>query len=160
CSARRPRRSSTPAGCSPWRRSRWSQWPSSCSSATSATTGCGPPRRHEVRMQILRGHTQVVPVLAFSPDGSLLASAGSDATVGLWRFPAGQEEAVLEDGNYSAPCLAFSPEGRWLPLPPVEVGMAARVWDLAGGFRPLDLPLPGANPTVHQWPLALAFTPD
>jgi WD40 repeat protein len=47
----------------------------------------------------LRGHTDAVEGLAFTPDGKLLASAGRDGTVRLWELPAGQEVARLVPGD-------------------------------------------------------------
>jgi len=48
---------------------------------------------------VLRGHTNVVHDLAFSRDGSLLASGSADHTVRLWkteRFTGGQEGEALD----------------------------------------------------------------
>jgi WD40 repeat protein len=39
------------------------------------------------QLQTLRGHQWGTNVLAFTPDGKMLASAGKDGTIRFWRFP-------------------------------------------------------------------------
>jgi WD40 repeat protein len=64
------------------------------------------------------GHTADVKALAFSPgDGRLLASAGADKVIRLWRVagptkPSLQHTTTEHDGEITS--LAFSPEGKRL----------------------------------------------
>ena len=54
-----------------------------------------------LELQKLEGHTGGVNAVAFSQDGSLLASASDDRTVRLWNPATGQEIQKLENVGYN-----------------------------------------------------------
>lgn len=60
-------------------------------------------------MLLLEGHTADITALAFSPDGSRLASASWDGAIRLWPRSGGPA-LVLRTGNDHALCVAFSPD--------------------------------------------------
>lgn len=72
--------------------------------------------------------------LAFSADGGLLASAGSDGTVTLLDFVAGSERAVLHGHEQPLTSLAFSHHGRQLASAGGD--MTVRLWDGDSAARP------------------------
>jgi len=87
-----------------------------------ATTG------HLVRK--LEGHTAKVNVLAFSPNGQLLASGSNDHSAILWDVATGrvQRRFVAPPGGIYQ--VAFSPDGRLLAT---GSGNGIAVWDVSSG---------------------------
>lgn len=91
-------------------------------------------------LHILTGHSffnptnedetviHTVTSVDFSPDGTLLASAGMDGTARLWNVSDGAEMRVLSGGGGNA--AKFSPDGKLLFT--VSAG-AIRVWRVADG---------------------------
>ncbi|MEN6643793.1 MAG: HEAT repeat domain-containing protein [Armatimonadia bacterium] len=62
----------------------------------------------------LKGHTNWVSSVAFSPDGKLLASGSKDASVKLWSLPEEKLQATLEGHTDKVNSVAFSPDGKLL----------------------------------------------
>jgi WD40 repeat protein len=62
----------------------------------------------------LKGHTDIVDTVAYSPDGKAIATAGADKSVRLWNATDGKELKNLGVHTGSVYSVAFSPDGKFL----------------------------------------------
>jgi WD40 repeat protein/serine/threonine protein kinase len=102
--------------------------------------------------RVLAGHTGGVPVVAFSPDGELLAAGSKDKTVSLWKVATGERVCRITALPEHVQTLAFHPEGRLLA---VSIGGTARLWDTSSWQALAEVP---PEPGGEFW--SLAFSPD
>jgi WD40 repeat protein len=80
------------------------------------------------RVATLSGHTGVVMDTEFSPDGSLIATSGSDATVRIWDGSSGAPRVVLRGHELAVGSVTFSPDSS--KVASVGADGIVRVWAL------------------------------
>ena len=108
-------------------------------------------------LQTFKGHIDRISSLAFSPDGTTLASSSFDRTVKLWDASRPSQPRVLTSQSLmsfgAAPhCVAFSPDSRQIASGHAD--HAVRIWEAATGR--LRLTLTGHDKSVA----GVAFSPS
>ncbi|MEH0155451.1 caspase family protein [Limibacter armeniacum] len=114
----------------------------------------------------LKGHTNVVTSLAFSPDTKYLATASADQTINIWYLPVLQEGKfegdekpklvkTLKGHSAEVYSLAFSPNGKYL----LSGGMdgSVKLWEIQKleEGKSFDLEVP-----KQQKITSVGFSPD
>ena len=117
----------------------WTAWPS----------WPPPDLPSDALIRVLTGHRGLVTAVAIAPDGTWLATAGTDGTVRTWAAD-GTPRATLtgHDGGVSA--VAIAPDGTWLATAGNDG--TVRTWAADG--------TPRATLTGHGWVIAVAIAPD
>jgi len=101
----------------------------------------------------LEGHTDNVACVAYSPDGTMLATGSTDKTVRLWDVTTGKLKSTLQGYAKKVTCLAFSLDAKVLATGSEDGSIL--LWDMQ------KLQRPTANIKGHaDSVLSIGFTPD
>jgi WD40 repeat protein len=95
-----------------------------------------------------------VDAMAFSPDGSTLATGDQDGSTWLWNVAAVTDtpSATLHEGGTPVDAMAFSPDGGTLA---VGTGSGVQFWNAAAGRLASTLPVGS-----YLSSMPIAFSPD
>ena len=79
----------------------------------------------------IHGHSAEFSMLALSPDGRWLATAGADFSIHIWDVETGKLAHGMA-GHYPPSAFAFSPDGRRIAVNGggTDLGSAVQIWDI------------------------------
>ena len=123
-----------------------------CACQFLSTGWSKPSESDKIPRALLPRHPHTVTALAFSPDGTLIASGSSKAAILIREVSTGKKKLSLPCHDHDVSGLAFSPDGKRLAS--VGRDMILRIWDTITGrqlqaLKELKSPL-----------LCVAFSPD
>jgi WD40 repeat protein len=90
-------------------------------------------RSDQARVRLLRGHTDAISSVVFSPDGHLIASGSADRTARLWNAHTGQLVRVLAEHRGAVLSVDICSAGRFLVSGSGNTDCSIRLWDLQTG---------------------------
>jgi WD40 repeat protein len=93
--------------------------------------------------RVLRGHTEYIKSLSFSPDSSQLATAGIDGRIRLWNTTTGAEIRALAGHWQNVDDAVFSPDG--LTLASIESRTCLKLWRLDTFLEVTSISMPDAG---------------
>src|SRR5260370_24432025 len=83
-----------------------------------------------------RGHHNIVAGVAWSPNGTLIASASADKTVQVWDVDTGGVNVSIDTGHTDiVTCVAWSPDNKLVVSGSAD--KTARVWNYADNSHPV-----------------------
>ncbi len=107
----------------------------------------------EHRLQlVLAGHTGEIYAVAWSPDGTRIATAGGEGTAIVWDGRTGERLATLSGHEEAVSNLCWSPSGKAIAT--ASDDGTARIWDAATGEEAFTL-------SSHEGPVgAVVWSPS
>jgi WD40 repeat protein len=94
-------------------------------------------RQLHLELKTLRGHTESILALAYSPDGQQIVTASADRTAKVWDAETGKELFPLKGHTNAVGSVAFSPDGQRIVTGSWD--KRAMVWDSRSGTNLLTL---------------------
>ncbi|PGH13004.1 hypothetical protein AJ80_06488 [Polytolypa hystricis UAMH7299] len=111
-----------------------------------------PERLYYKEKFILKAHKQGVSVVQFSPDGSMLASCGADATIKVWDVSTGRLIHSFEGHLAGISTISWSPDSSIIASGSDDKSI--RLWHVSTG-KPHPHPFLGH----HNYIYSVAFSP-
>ena len=110
------------------------------------------PTKRTLRSYV--NHVGHVTSVAYSPDGTRLATAGYDCVIRLWDATSGESIAILKGYEYSANDVSWSPNGTHIAL--AGSGYDGKIWILDAVSGEIIAVLKGHDGNV----CAVSWSPD
>jgi WD40 repeat protein len=121
-----------------------------------------PKTKPDKEPRVLKGHTDWVVYLDFSPDGKRLATGGAflDSTIRIWDLAKGKQAQLLHRNEKYIAQVAYSPDGKSLASFGRYYDNKVRVWDVETGklrYEFGQVAIPAGRDSLG---IGLAFSPD